>query len=95
TVVNPISFTGALTAELLPLKVYSAESLNGWEQTAWDYTLEQDTLVLPKMASLSGEFSSLEGELVKATATVNIKDLESYVPPELKGFGELREAVAS
>jgi len=94
TVVNPISFTGALTAELLPLKVYSAESLNGWEQTAWDYTLEQDTLVLPKMASLSGEFSSLEGELVKATATVNIKDLESYVPPELKGFGEMYEDIA-
>lgn len=94
TVVNPISFTGALTAELLPLKVYSAESLNGWEQTAWDYTLEQDTLVLPKMASLSGEFSSLEGELVKATATVNIKDLETYTPPELKGFGEMYEDIA-
>lgn len=94
TVVNPISFTGALTAELLPLKVYSAESLNSWEQTAWDYTLEQDTLVLPKMASLSGEFSSLEGELVKATATVNIKDLESYTPPELKGFGEMYEDIA-
>ncbi|MDN3378272.1 MULTISPECIES: hypothetical protein [unclassified Pseudoalteromonas] len=94
TVANPVSFTGNLTAELLPLRVYSTESLNGWEQTAWDYTLEQDTLVLPKMASLSGEFSSLDGEFVKATATVNIKDLESYVPPELKGFGEMYEGIA-
>ncbi|MDQ9093299.1 hypothetical protein RC083_17105 [Pseudoalteromonas haloplanktis] len=95
TVTNPVSFTGALTAELLPLQVYSAEYSHGsWNQSAWDYTLEQDMLVLPKMASLSGEFSSLEGELVKATATVNIKDLESYIPPELKGFGEMYKGIA-
>lgn len=95
TVTNPVSFTGTLTAELLPLNVYSAEHSNSsWNQSALDYTLEQDMLVLPKMASLSGEFSSLEGELVKATATVNIKDLESYIPPELKGFGEMYEDIA-
>lgn len=94
-VTNPVSFTGNLTAELLPLKVYSVEhAYESWNESAWDYTLEQDMLVLPKMASLSGEFSSQEGEFVKATATVNIKDLESFVPPELKGFGEMYEDIA-
>jgi hypothetical protein len=94
-VTNPVSFTGTFNAQLLPLKVYSAEHSNdSWNESAWDYTLDQDMLVLPKIASLSGEFSSLEGAEVKATATVNIKDLESYIPPELSGFGEMYENIA-
>ncbi|KPH95484.1 hypothetical protein AMS58_07105 [Pseudoalteromonas porphyrae] len=95
TVTNPISFKGALTGELLPVDVYSADTSNYDAETAWDYTLEQDTLILPKMVSLSGEFSSLQGEMIKATATVNIKDLAAYTPPELKGFGKLKEDIAA
>ncbi|WP_064435226.1 hypothetical protein [Pseudoalteromonas neustonica] len=95
TVTNPISFKGALTGELLPVNVYSADTSNYDAETAWDYTLEQDTLILPKMVSLSGEFSSQQGEMIKATATVNIKDLATYTPPELKGFGKLKEDIAA
>jgi len=46
-----------------------------------------ETQILPEMLSLSGGFSSLSGDLIKATLTVNIQDLESYEAPEFKYIG--------
>ncbi|MEI5640923.1 MULTISPECIES: hypothetical protein [unclassified Pseudoalteromonas] len=95
SVTNPVSFAGSINAELLPVEVPSVAPKNYREESAFDYHLEKDTLILPQLISLSGEFSTAQDEFVKATATININDLEQYMPPELSGFGKKFEDVAT
>ncbi|MCW8833904.1 MAG: hypothetical protein OQK03_11335, partial [Colwellia sp.] len=93
TVPNPVTFEGIIKTKLLPVK---ERVLN--EQWDWDEQIEQnivnygrpelETLVLPETLSLSGAFSSLEGDLIKATLTVNIDDLADYQAPDFKYIGK-------
>jgi len=51
------------------------------------YGKSTDVQILPEMLTLSGGFSSQEGNLIKATLTVNIQDLENYKAPEFEYIG--------
>lgn len=93
SVPNPVTFTGMLHTELLPI---NERVLN--ERFEWDDQNHQDvaiygrpeieTFVLPEIVSLSGAFSSLEGDLLKATLTVNINNIEGYEAPEFTYTGK-------
>jgi hypothetical protein len=90
---NPITFTGMLNTKLLP---FNERVLN--EHVEWDQHNQQDnytygrpeieTFALPEIVSLSGAFSSFEGDLLKATLTVNIDNLEGYEAPQFTYLGK-------
>ena len=90
---NPITFSGMLQTKLLP---FSERVLS--EHVEWDqhnqknnYTYgrpEIETFALPEIVSLSGAFSSQEGDLLKATLTVNIDNLEGYEAPQFTYLGK-------
>jgi len=93
TVTDPVTFAGMLTTELLPV---GERVLN--ERWDWDEQNQQDivsygrseleTIILPEMLTLSGEFSSLEGNSIGATLTVGINNLAGYEAPEFKYIGK-------
>jgi len=61
---------------------------NGYIIREFDrYAKDTDKKILPEMLTLSGGFSSLSGNLIKATFTVNIQDLENYEAPEFENIG--------
>ncbi len=92
-VTNPITFIGMLHTKLLPVDENILDER--WE---WNDSTEQDnlaygrpeieTLILPEMLTLSGQFSSLEGDLISAALTVNINNLDGYEAPEFKYIGK-------
>ncbi|WP_440876630.1 hypothetical protein [Thalassotalea sp. PLHSN55] len=95
TVTNPITFSGSLHTELLlvgerVLDEQESVSYDEFENPQYDYhygkTRIEDT-ILPEMLSLSGEFSALEGDLIKATLTVNIDELAEYQAPDFEYLG--------
>jgi hypothetical protein len=88
TVTDPVAFTGMIKTKLVPVTVHT---LNGDKNRRY----EKDTMILPEMLTLSGGFSSLTGNLLKATLTVNIQDLNSYEAPGFDYIGkEIKDFVA-
>jgi hypothetical protein len=103
TVIDPVAFTGMIKTKLMPVKSHVLDPVeqyardenyiiirdeNGNPMREVDrYLKSTKTNILPKMLTLSGGFSSLEGNLIRATLTVNIKDLENYEAPEFKYIG--------
>ncbi|ALO33779.1 hypothetical protein CMT41_02890 [Colwellia sp. MT41] len=90
---NPVTFEGMVKTKLL---LVEERVLN--ERWDWDNQNQQDiisygrpeleTFVLPEMLTLSGAFSSLKGDLISATLTVNINGLDTYKAPEFKYIGK-------
>lgn len=90
---NPITFEGMVKTKLLPVKERRLDERWDWDQQQQQSVISYgrnrlETVVLPEILSLSGAFSSLEGDLVKATLTVNINDLADYQAPEFKYIGK-------
>ncbi len=90
---NPITFEGMIKTKLLPVKERGLDERWDWDeqnqQSVTSYGRpEFETFVLPETLSLSGGFSSLEGDLVEATLTVNVNDLADYQAPEFKYIGK-------
>jgi hypothetical protein len=90
-VTNPVTFTGKLHTKL---QLVNERVLD--EQRSWDDKNQQDinygrsqieATVLPEMLTLSGGFSSAQGNVLKATLTVNINDLEDHNAPDFKYIG--------
>jgi len=93
TVTNPVTFTGKLTTKLMPLEVPMLTEDSYWSEQAnksiYFYGKPTtDIKILPEMLSLSGEFSALSGDLIKASLTVNINDLDDYQPPAFEHIGK-------
>lgn len=100
TVTDPVTFSGMLHTKLLPvgervLDEQRTESFvdNGNGQQVSEVNIsygrpEIETFILPEMLNLSGAFSSLEGDLIKATLTVNINDLADHKAPGFKYIGK-------
>lgn len=92
-VTDPVTFTGMLHTKLLPVKERALD-----ENFERDYENQRDianygrpgieTFVLPEMLSLSGAFSSLGGDEISATLTVNINDLAAHEAPDFKYIGK-------
>lgn len=78
SVTNPVTFEGVVKTKLLPVKYHALHQ---------GYYQGQDTQIVPESLTLSGGFSSLEGNLIKATFTGSIQDLESYEAPKFKYIG--------
>jgi len=91
TVTNPVAFTGLIKTKLMPVTILTLDekwSFNdGTQEEFVSFKKGNETLILPEMLTLSGGFSSLEGNLIKATLTVNIQDLENYEAPQFKYIG--------
>jgi hypothetical protein len=103
TVTNPVVFTGMIKTKLMPATSHVldvvedfARDKNGRvirdENNApvrefSHYKKSLETFILPEMLTLSGGFSSGSGNLIKASLTVNINDLENYEAPEFKYIG--------
>jgi hypothetical protein len=91
TVTNPVAFTGLIKTKLMPVTTLTLDekwSFNdGTQEEFVSFTKGNKTVILPEMLTLSGGFSSLEGNLIKATFTVNIQDLENYEAPQFKYIG--------
>ncbi|MBA6378061.1 MULTISPECIES: hypothetical protein [unclassified Colwellia] len=103
TVIDPVAFTGMIKTKLMPVKSHVLDAVeqyardenyiiirdeNGNPVREVDrYLKSTETNILPEMLTLSGGFSSLEGNLIRATLTVNIKNLENYEAPEFKYIG--------
>ena len=87
TVTDPVTFTGAINTKLVPVAVPTIDA-NGFGDDVRFNLPEMETAILPEMLTLNGGFSSLEGNLIKATLTVNVHDLESYEAPGFEYIGK-------
>lgn len=92
SVPNPVTFEGMVKTKLLPIKKRVFDEYWQWDAQSNESIIsyshpELETVVLPETLSLSGAFSSLEGNLIKATLTVNINDLADYEAPDFKYIG--------
>lgn len=93
TVTNPVTFTGMLKTKLLLVNERVVNERWDWdqssEQTVINYgRTELEATILPETLTLSGAFSSLEGDLISATLTVSINNLTDYEAPEFKYIGK-------
>lgn len=99
SVTNPVKFSGLVKTKLIPKTVpaLSVEYIWNENNNTGEFSVEPEvkTVVLPEMLTLSGGFSSAEGNLIKATLTASIKDLESYQAPDFKYIGKPVESIAT
>ena len=95
TVTNPVSFSGQLSAELVPVVVESLENnlFSDWRDLSSPhyYEVAQETSILPKMLYLGGDFNSESGEQIAANLTVNVANAEGY---KAAGFSYVGEKVS-
>lgn len=103
TVIDPVAFTGMIKTKLMPVKSHVLDAVEEYARDENGriirdendipirevdrYKKSVEINILPEMLTLSGGFSSLTGNLIKATLTVNIHDLESYQAPEFQHIG--------
>ena len=90
---NPVTFEGMVKTKLLPVKERILDERWDWDQQNQQSVISYgrnklETFVQPEMLTLSGAFTSLEGDLISATLTVNIDDLATYEAPEFKYIGK-------
>ena len=99
TVTNPVKFTGLVKTKLIPVSVPSLSIEGGWDENSqsdnYSFMPNLDTVILPEMLTLSGGFSSAQGNVIKATLTAGIKDLESYQAPDFKYIGKKVDSLAN
>lgn len=93
TETNPVSFTGQLNTKLSLVNERVLDERWDWDNENQQNHItygrpELESSILPEMLSLSGSFSSLEGDLLSASLTVNIKNLDSYQAPEFEYIGK-------
>ena len=99
-VTNPVSFSGKLSAELVPVIEESLENdlyTMYWQprDSAIYYRIKQEVNILPKMLYLGGDFSSEQGNRISANLTVNIENAEGFEAAGFSYFGEKVTDVAS
>lgn len=82
TVTNPMTFEGVIKAKLLPVEFPTLR--DSWPRVSYDGL---DTKILPESLTLSGGFSSLSGNVLKATLTGGIQNLDGYEAPSFKYIG--------
>lgn len=93
SVVNPVTFSGMLKTKLLPTSERSFDDASYYDyeedEFVRDYTRpELETVVLPEMLSLTGGFSSLEGDSINATLTVNLDNILDHEAPDFEYIGK-------
>lgn len=97
-VTDPVTFTGVINTTLKPVSVptisksYHFDDWNQKEELIYSFP-EMETAILPELLTLNGSFSSLDGNLIKATLTVNIQDLENYEAPDFEYVGKKVEGL--
>ena len=98
-VTNPVKFSGLVKTKLMPKTVPALSVEYDWNENnntgEYSFQPEVETVILPEMLTLSGGFSSAEGNLIKATLTASIQDLESYQAPDFKYIGKQVESFAT
>ncbi|TWX59446.1 hypothetical protein [Colwellia hornerae] len=103
TVLDPVAFTGMIKTKLMPVKSHVLDAVEEFARDEDGrvirdeneipvrevdrYRKSVEINILPEMLTLSGGFSSQTGNLIKATLTVNINDLENYQAPEFQHIG--------
>ena len=95
-VVNPVMFKGLINAKLVPIDTtklefsepsyYNDPDYHG-PYDGYFYKPQDEVTIVPEMLSLTGSFSSQSGNLIKATLTVNVTNLDGYQAPELEYIG--------
>jgi len=92
-ITNPVTFTGNVNTTLLPVIRNTLSEEFGYEIINEEYTdiayygKGIDTIILPEMLTLSGNFNSLDEQEISATLTVNINELENYEAPQYQYIG--------
>ena len=90
---NPVTFEGMVKTKLLPVSERVIDAERYWDENSGQEIVnyqrpDLETFALPETLSLSGAFSSLEGNLVSASLTVNINNLADYQAPDFKYIGK-------
>mgnify|MGYP006939814203 CR=1 FL=1 len=90
---NPVTFEGMIKTKLLPVSERVIDGDRYWDENSGQEIAnyqrpDLETFALPETLSLSGAFSSLEGDLVSATLTVNIDNLADHQAPDFKYIGK-------
>lgn len=93
TITNPITFTGMLHAKLKPIDKRVLDESRNWDDNSQQDVFSYgrtgiDTDIAPEMLNLSGEFSSLEEDSIKATLTVNVNNLDNHQTADFKYIGK-------
>ena len=96
SVTNPVTFAGKLHTSLLLVDEHVLDEINsvsfdenGNEQANTSYGRSKlEATILPEMLTLSGAFSSQDGDKISATLTVNINDLDEYTAPDFEFIGK-------
>ena len=98
-VTNPVKFSGLVKTKLIPKTVPTLSVEYNWNDNSNSgensFKPDVETVILPEMLTLSGGFSSAEGNLIKATLTASIKDLEGYQAPDFEYIGKQVEDIAT
>ena len=97
-VTDPITFSGMLKTKLLPVGKRTFNSYSHWEESLEQriYNIsrpEIKRMTLPETFSLSGGFTSLEGDSINATLTINSNNLAAHQAPDFKYIGKEIENV--
>ncbi|WAJ69068.1 hypothetical protein [Catenovulum adriaticum] len=94
---NPVTFEGQLKGTLVPQTELVIRQDWDWEGDSYEpeFYVEKDEIAIPEMFSLVGEFSSLEGQSVSATLTVNVNNARDFETEGFDNFGKTVNDVAS
>ena len=88
TVTDPVTFSGQVSARLLPLEIARlSEDYDHQVNNGNLYVPQSEVVALPDMLSLAGSFSSLSGDEVRASLTVDVANADGYQTPEFTYIG--------
>ncbi|QHJ11850.1 hypothetical protein FX988_02086 [Paraglaciecola mesophila] len=88
SVTDPVTFSGQVSARLLPLEI--ARLSEDYDHQVYNgnlYIPQSEVVALPEMISLAGSFSSLSGNEVRASLTVDVANADGYQAPEFTYIG--------
>ncbi|PKF59095.1 hypothetical protein CW748_02595 [Alteromonadales bacterium alter-6D02] len=84
-VTNPLSFTGKVSTQVMPVLV--PKVVSEWQVGEGESQIIEEYDILPKHISLSGEFSSLAGDRISATLTIDSDNAQGYQAAGLAHYG--------
>ncbi|MCU4674506.1 hypothetical protein N7931_02575 [Catenovulum sp. 2E275] len=84
-ITNPIAFSGKLKATIVPQLEWRINQ--AWDDETYFYVSKEE-VALPEMLTLSGDFSSSQGESISASLTVNITNARDFESSSFEGIGE-------
>ena len=88
TVTDPVTFSGQVSARLLPLEIARLRENYDYQVNNGNlYIPQSEVVALPEMISLAGSFSSLGGNEVRASLTVDVANADGYQAPEFAYIG--------